>query len=70
MIKVIAILCKLASPNDCHEAIVTTSDLDNVTSKSCQVGMPQLAAFMADYPTYRLIRWRCEPLNAPQKEHA
>jgi len=44
MIKIIAVLCSLSSPTDCHEQIVTTSDFADVTMQSCLMGAPQLAA--------------------------
>jgi hypothetical protein len=68
MIKIIATLCSLASPSSCHDQVVTTSDYADVTAKACQVGMPQLAAFMANFPQYSLARWRCEEGDVPKKE--
>lgn len=60
MILVIATLCALASPSDCHDQIVASSVSDDLTMTGCVVGIPQLAAFMALYPDYRLASWRCE----------
>ena len=43
MIKIIAVLCSLSSPTNCHEQIVTTSDFADVSMQSCLMGAPQLA---------------------------
>src|SRR5689334_17551145 len=59
MIKIIAVLCRLASPADCHEQIVTTSDFADVTMQSCLMGAPQLAEWMVQHPGERLAAWRC-----------
>ena len=59
MIRIIAVLCRLASPADCHEQIVTTSDFADVTMQSCLMGAPQLAEWMAQHPAERLAALRC-----------
>jgi len=59
VIKIIAVLCSLAAPADCHEQTVTTSDFDEVSMHSCMMGMPQLAEWMKQHPTERLAAWRC-----------
>ncbi|QOZ07486.1 hypothetical protein [Bradyrhizobium sp. CCBAU 51765] len=59
MIRIIAVLCSLSSPTDCHEQIVTTSDFADVTMQSCLIGAPQLAAWMEQHPAERLAGWRC-----------
>lgn len=59
MIKIIAVLCSLASPADCHEQTVTTSDVAEVSMQSCMMGMPQLAEWMKQHPAERLAGWRC-----------
>jgi hypothetical protein len=59
MIKIIAVLCSLSSPENCHEQIVTTSDFANVSMQSCLMGAPQLAEWMKDHPAERLAAWRC-----------
>ena len=59
MIKIIAMLCSLASPTDCHEQVVTTSDFAEVTMQSCLMGAPQLADWMKDHPAQRLAGWKC-----------
>jgi hypothetical protein len=59
VIKIIAVLCSLASPADCHEQIVTTSDLAEVSMQSCLIGAPQLAKWMKQHPADRLAAWRC-----------
>jgi hypothetical protein len=59
VIKIIAVLCSLSSPTDCHEQIVTTSDFAEVSMQSCLMGAPQLAEWMNQHPAERLAAWRC-----------
>lgn len=59
MIKIIAVLCSLASPTNCHEQVVTTSDFAQVSVQSCLMGAPQLAEWMNQHPAERLAAWRC-----------
>lgn len=59
MIKIIAVLCSLASPENCHEQIVTTSDFTDISVQSCLMGAPQLADWMKQHPAERLAAWRC-----------
>lgn len=59
MIKIIAVLCSLASPSNCHEQIVTTSDFAQISVQSCLMGTPQLAEWMNHHPAERLAAWRC-----------
>jgi hypothetical protein len=59
VIKIIAVLCSLASPGNCHEQTVTTSDFADVSIQSCLMGAPQLAEWMKQYPAERLAAWRC-----------
>jgi hypothetical protein len=59
MIKIIAVLCSVASPENCHEQIVTTSDVADITMHSCMIGVPQLAEWMKQHPAERLAKWRC-----------
>ena len=44
MIKIIAVLCSLSSPVNCHEKTVTTSDFADISMQSCLIGAPQLAS--------------------------
>ena len=46
MIAIIAVLCSLSSPANCHEQTVTTSDFGDVSMQSCLIGAPQLADWM------------------------
>jgi Bacterial transglutaminase-like cysteine proteinase BTLCP len=46
MIAIIAVLCSLSSPANCHEQTVTTSDFADVSMQSCLMGTPQLAEWM------------------------
>jgi hypothetical protein len=59
VIKVIAVLCSLGTPANCHEQIVTTSDFAGVSMQSCLMGAPQLADWMKQHPADRLAAWRC-----------
>ena len=49
MIKIIAVLCSLSSPANCHEQTVTTPDFANVSMQSCLMGAPQLAESRFDH---------------------
>jgi hypothetical protein len=53
MIKIIAVLCSLSSPADCHEVTVT-SDFAEVSMQSCLMGAPRLAEWMQKHPAERL----------------
>ncbi|MEY9269912.1 hypothetical protein ABIF23_009399 [Bradyrhizobium elkanii] len=35
MIKIIAVLCNVSSPTNCHEQTVTTADFASVSMQSC-----------------------------------
>jgi hypothetical protein len=59
VIKIIAVLCSLSSPANCHEQTVTTSDFADVSMQSCLMGAPQLADWMKQHPAERLAAWRC-----------
>jgi hypothetical protein len=59
VIKIIAVLCSLSAPGNCHEQIVTTSDFAEVSMQSCLMGAPQLADWMKQHPAERLAAWRC-----------
>ncbi len=63
MIAIIAVLCSLSSPANCHEQTVTTSDFADVSMRSCLMGVPQLAEWMKQHPAERLASWRCEMGN-------
>ena len=60
VIKIVAVLCSLSAPADCHEQTVTTSDFADVSMQSCMMGAPQLADWMKQHPSERLAGWRCE----------
>jgi hypothetical protein len=59
VIKIIAVLCSLASPANCRELTITTSDFADVSMQSCLMGAPQLAEWMKQHPAERLAGWRC-----------
>jgi hypothetical protein len=54
VIKIIAVLCSLSAPANCHEQTVTTSDFASVSMQFCLMGAPQLAEWMKDHPAERL----------------
>jgi hypothetical protein len=56
VIKIIAVLCSLSTPANCHEQTVTTSDFAEVSMQSCLMGAPQLAEWMKEHPAERLRR--------------
>ena len=66
MIKIIAILCSLASPDNCREEVVTTSNFTHISLTSCMMGAPQFADRMKEHPADRLAGWRCA-MGAEQK---
>jgi len=51
MIAIIAVLCSVSFPADCHEQTVTTSDFADVWMQSCLMGARQLADWMNQHPT-------------------
>jgi hypothetical protein len=59
LIKIIAVLCSLSSPANCHEQIVTTSDFADLSLESCLIGAPQLAEWMKQHPAEQLLARRC-----------
>jgi hypothetical protein len=59
VIKIVAVLCSLSSPANCHEQTVTTSDPAEVSMQSCLMGAPQLAEWMKQHPAERLAAWHC-----------
>jgi hypothetical protein len=50
LIKIIAVLCSLSSPENCHEQIVTTSDFADLSVECCLIGAPQLVEWMKQHP--------------------
>jgi hypothetical protein len=69
MIRIVAVLCSLSAPTDCHDATVATSDTSDITLQSCMMGAPQLADWMnREHPAERLASWKCIVGKAP--EHA
>lgn len=68
MIKILATLCSLAAPADCHEVIVTTSDYQDLTMTACMVGAPALAEWMKQHPAERLASWKCQIGSRDRKD--
>ncbi|WJR76810.1 hypothetical protein [Bradyrhizobium sp. NP1] len=69
MIAIIAVLCSLSSPANCHEQTVTTSDFVDVSMQSCLMGAPQLADWMNQHPTERLATRPPLSWSSPQGGH-
>jgi hypothetical protein len=67
VIKIVAVLCSLSMPADCHEQTVTTSDFADVSMQSCMMGAPQLADWMKEHLAERLAGWRCEFGKRPSR---
>ncbi|UGY15145.1 hypothetical protein HAP48_0042575 [Bradyrhizobium septentrionale] len=67
MIKIIATLCSLAAPADCHEVTVTNSDFQPMTMTQCMVGLPAIAEWMKQHPAERLAGWKCQLGTREQK---
>ena len=69
MIKIIATLCSLAQPTNCHEQVITTSDYADLNMSGCMVGMPAIAKWMNQHPAERLAGWKCQ-IGEPVKKQA
>ncbi len=69
MIAIVAVLCSLSSPANCHEQTVTTSDFADVSMQSCLMGAPQLADWMNQHPTERLAAWAACSVRRRVGEH-
>jgi hypothetical protein len=68
MISIVAVLCSLASPFNCHEQLVTNYDFADVSMTSCLMGAPQLAEWMKQHlggtNFISNIQPLCHPCNA------
>ena len=64
MIKIVAILCSLTSPADCHDYPVTSGSFGNISIPACMMGAPELHDMLVDivkdHPNERVASWRCE----------
>jgi hypothetical protein len=65
--KILALICSLASPYACEWHTVTTPELGQVRMMGCQVGQPELAEFMRQFPGYRLAKWACQIGERPER---
>lgn len=60
MMKIIATLCSLSAPSDCHdETVASIAFTDGPIRPLCQIAMPELASWMRNYPEFRLAEWKC-----------
>lgn len=55
MIMIIAVLCSIASPDDCHEQLVASDG----SLQACMFAQPVIAAWMNEHPGYRITKWKC-----------
>lgn len=60
MLKIIATLCRIADPTNCHDVTLTTSDIQDLTMTTCLVGQPALADWMQQHPNEWLAGWKCQ----------
>lgn len=64
MVKLIAVLCSLANPANCHEETVVKAGFDALPMTTCMMGDQALAAYIADWlqdrPQYKLDKLKCE----------
>ena len=65
IIRVIATICSLTSPDQCVDKLVTDSNMEDISMQACLMGMPALAHWMESFPTYRLASWRCQMGERP-----
>lgn len=56
MIKLLAVLCRLAAPHDCHDQEVTTS----ITMGECLIAVKSLPEWSNQFPAYYVGGWRCQ----------
>ncbi len=56
MIKLVAVLCRLAAPYDCHDETVTNA----LTMGDCMVAVKTLAGWAEQFPAYRVGGWKCQ----------
>ena len=56
MIKLVAVLCRLAFPADCHEETVTTA----ISMTACTIAVRDLAAWSEQFPAYYVAGWKCQ----------
>lgn len=67
MIKLVAVLCRLAAPYDCHEQLVTTSISMAACSTVAIQGLPKWAE---QFPAYELRGWTCKEGPKAQEREA
>jgi hypothetical protein len=59
MLKIIATLCSLAAPGECHDVVVASGQ----PMQACTFAQLQIADWMRNEPSlagYRLARYRCD----------
>jgi hypothetical protein len=64
MIKVIATLCSLVSPQDCQDHVLVSASFAAISIPACMMGSPELKDMLvdlaSDHPNQRIKTWRCE----------
>lgn len=56
MIKLVATLCRLASPFDCHDQAVTS----NTSMSECMLAVRSLGDWSQQFPAYEVRGWKCQ----------
>lgn len=56
MIKLVAVLCRLAAPYDCHDETVTMA----ISMNECMIGVKTLGEWAQQFPAYRVGGWKCQ----------
>jgi hypothetical protein len=69
MIKIIAVLCSLSAPSDCHETVVTSDEVQGLTMFDCS-NVAALAKWMEGRPGQRLAGWKCQLGTRPERSGA
>lgn len=69
MIRILALLCSLASPTDCNWTTVTSSDIEQLQMSDCY-NQAKIADWMKQHPAERIAKVTCVFGNQPKKEHA
>lgn len=66
MIQIIAILCSLSNPSNCHEQTITNSNIEELQMSDCY-NQAKLADWMRQHPAERLAGTKCV-FGKPPKE--
>ena len=56
MIKLIAVLCRLAMPTECHDETVTTA----ISMTACTIAVRDLPEWSKQFPNHYVAAWKCQ----------